>query len=421
MAKEKNTLPQGGTGCSAAGETSTETLSSVCPANLGGGAPDAIALNPTPRTEEIGEFCNVEAIDAQTTSSINREKEITTPITLGGTEARKRPLSMRKESESESASSSKAMAPPKVPKSRRGREGRSRRVRRSTNDRAIVANVQEGSNVGETDSDFSQLGSFDMDTRRTATEDSIDTEDELFNSSVPPVATKAKKNLPAVSELVKEMQAKSTCELSECVKKNLLAVEKVTDRSRNLKGSFVHSLRLAAITVEAAFQEIAKRVSIDENVARLERENGELRAQICIMDAKLNKFSEELHFLRTQNRSIATNVCSQSTQGKVSSVQRQTSASPMNVAPNIARSSSKERSSKKSGESGLMEQIGMLIEQKLAAFKAESTTRANNFYGKRTLNYIIPRLINEVPKTLKDKITINNIKYKIKDFFLSNY
>ena len=63
----------------------------------------------------------------------------------------------------------------------------------------------------------------------------------------------------------------------------------------------------------------------------------------------------------------------------------------------------------------------MLIEQKLAAFKAESTTRANNFYGKRTLNYIIPRLINEVPKTLKDKITINNIKYKIKDFFLSNY
>ena len=49
------------------------------------------------------------------------------------------------------------------------------------------------------------------------------------------------------------------------------------------------------------------------------------------------------------------------------------------------------------------------------------TTRANNFYGKRTLNYIIPRLINEVPKTLKDKITINNIKYKIKDFFFSNY
>ena len=46
------------------------------------------------------------------------------------------------------------------------------------------------------------------------------------------------------------------------------------------------------------------------------------------------------------------------------------------------------------------------------------TTGANIFYGNETKNYIIPRLINEVPKSLKDKITIHNIEYEIKDYFL---
>ena len=42
----------------------------------------------------------------------------------------------------------------------------------------------------------------------------------------------------------------------------------------------------------------------------------------------------------------------------------------------------------------------------------------NNLYGKRTLKYIVPYLINELTPELKEEITIKNIKFKLKQFFV---
>ncbi|KAL0832236.1 hypothetical protein ABMA28_001686 [Loxostege sticticalis] len=44
---------------------------------------------------------------------------------------------------------------------------------------------------------------------------------------------------------------------------------------------------------------------------------------------------------------------------------------------------------------------------------------ANNVYGQRTAAYQVPRLINELPSDVRDKITQQNIKTKLKRFFLS--
>ncbi|KAG6456625.1 hypothetical protein O3G_MSEX009841 [Manduca sexta] len=45
---------------------------------------------------------------------------------------------------------------------------------------------------------------------------------------------------------------------------------------------------------------------------------------------------------------------------------------------------------------------------------------ANNAYGERTANYIIPRLINNLPTDLIEKITPSNYKFKLKTIFLTN-
>lgn len=44
--------------------------------------------------------------------------------------------------------------------------------------------------------------------------------------------------------------------------------------------------------------------------------------------------------------------------------------------------------------------------------------RFSNLYGKRKLNYIIPYLINELPTDLRDELTPNNIKHKLKSYFI---
>lgn len=52
--------------------------------------------------------------------------------------------------------------------------------------------------------------------------------------------------------------------------------------------------------------------------------------------------------------------------------------------------------------------------------KEMTTTGFNNTYGRRTDKYIMPRLINELPLSLKETITITNIKHKIKNYYLLN-
>ncbi|XP_047508137.1 uncharacterized protein LOC125051677 isoform X1 [Pieris napi] len=43
----------------------------------------------------------------------------------------------------------------------------------------------------------------------------------------------------------------------------------------------------------------------------------------------------------------------------------------------------------------------------------------NNLYGKKTLDYIIPNLLNSLPAALFANVTGNNIKFKLKNYFIS--
>lgn len=45
------------------------------------------------------------------------------------------------------------------------------------------------------------------------------------------------------------------------------------------------------------------------------------------------------------------------------------------------------------------------------------TRRANNAYGERTSEYLVPRLINNLPLELRHSLTYNNIKAKLKRYF----
>lgn len=45
--------------------------------------------------------------------------------------------------------------------------------------------------------------------------------------------------------------------------------------------------------------------------------------------------------------------------------------------------------------------------------------RVNNLYGKRTLQYIVPSLINELPAELRTELNVKNIKRKLKSHFLN--
>ncbi|KAG7297874.1 hypothetical protein JYU34_018628 [Plutella xylostella] len=51
--------------------------------------------------------------------------------------------------------------------------------------------------------------------------------------------------------------------------------------------------------------------------------------------------------------------------------------------------------------------------------KELTTYRCTNTYGKRTDKYLIPRLINDLPQTLKKTINNKNLKIKLKQHFLS--
>lgn len=42
----------------------------------------------------------------------------------------------------------------------------------------------------------------------------------------------------------------------------------------------------------------------------------------------------------------------------------------------------------------------------------------NNQYGKRRLNYTIPQLINQLPEDIKETLTSENIKYKLRQYFI---
>ncbi|CAH2039992.1 unnamed protein product, partial [Iphiclides podalirius] len=121
----------------------------------------------------------------------------------------------------------------------------------------------------------------------------------------------------------------------------LKAIEEVANRSRNLKGSFAQSLRLAVRNVKAAAEELARRATTDENIARLERENAELRSTLSSLSNRADKLTEEINYLRKQTH------------------ERVSLTKPNADAPTPS-----------SSEEAIMERIGAFVESKLAAFEA---------------------------------------------------
>ncbi|CAH2040684.1 unnamed protein product, partial [Iphiclides podalirius] len=142
-------------------------------------------------------------------------------------------------------------------------------------------------------------------------------------------------------EFALELRTQAGRKVEEHIDRQLQAIEEVANRSRNLKGSYVQSLRLAVRNVKAAADELARRSATDENFARLERENAELRSALSSLSNRADKLTEEINYLRKQTH-------------KRIGVTNSTADAPV----------------PKNGEEALMERIGALIESKLAAFEA---------------------------------------------------
>ncbi|CAH2054493.1 unnamed protein product, partial [Iphiclides podalirius] len=173
----------------------------------------------------------------------------------------------------------------------------------------------------------------------------IDTEEDFADLSVVSSKSRAKSTLPSTEEFALELRSQAGRKVEEHIDRQLQAIEEVANRSRNLKGSYVQSLRLAVRNVKAAANELARRSAADENIARLERENAELRSALSSLSNRADKMTEEINYLRKQTHE-RVNVSKSSAQS--------TADAPMPI----------------SGEEALMERIGAFIESKLAALES---------------------------------------------------
>lgn len=126
---------------------------------------------------------------------------------------------------------------------------------------------------------------------------------DVLSSPSDAITARGKGNLPSMEVLGESLKQSSTNELEDSIKSQLEEVEKVADMSRNLKGSFAHSLRLAARTVQAATKELALRTSMESNVKRLEQENAELRSKLVNLSTSVDKLTSELASLKGQSSS----------------------------------------------------------------------------------------------------------------------
>jgi hypothetical protein len=127
-----------------------------------------------------------------------------------------------------------------------------------------------------------------------------DEDDDVLNSRVAPGKTRAKSALAKSLNLVGTMSTLETSHIGDYLNRCTDVVEKVADKSGKLQGPYVRKLREAALTVRAASEELLKRTCLDENVARLERENAELRSQLSSVAARMEELTGELKALRQE-------------------------------------------------------------------------------------------------------------------------
>ncbi|XP_049880311.1 uncharacterized protein LOC126376807 [Pectinophora gossypiella] len=164
-------------------------------------------------------------------------------------------------------------------------------------------------------------------------------DNDPYLSSVSVSSTRSKDTLPSVEDLAMEMKEQPVADLGARILESMETVTKVADHSKNLKGNFVRCLRLAAITAKAAAGEMAQRTSSFGSEGWLERENASLRSKLSGMEERLKTLQAEMESLRQRER-----------------------APPR---PEVRRQPAK------GADEILMDRIGALVENKLAAFKAE--------------------------------------------------
>ncbi|KAJ8737988.1 hypothetical protein PYW08_000583 [Mythimna loreyi] len=186
------------------------------------------------------------------------------------------------------------------------------------------------------------------------------TDSEL--ASPPPKQAKTKssgqQDIPELEMLAKKMQAQPTAELSTCIIDSLRAIEEVANGSRNLKTSFTYSLKLAAVTVQAAVAELVTRSAVEVNVERLECENADLKARLTSLSAQVENLTAQVSLL--------------SRKGELTSMVSSTvAASPLghsqttSVAQILGRSDESEALFRRS----IALEIGGMVDAKLAALE----------------------------------------------------
>ncbi|XP_072934987.1 uncharacterized protein [Epargyreus clarus] len=125
--------------------------------------------------------------------------------------------------------------------------------------------------------------------------------DDDFAVPLAPVAkTRAKASLPSAEELSRELTDQPTGDLGSHIIENLEIIEKVADKSRNLKGDMVRAIRLAVRHVQAAATEVVQRAT----TAHLEKENATLRSQLADLHGKVEALTAELNELRRENTAV---------------------------------------------------------------------------------------------------------------------
>ncbi|XP_072936966.1 uncharacterized protein [Epargyreus clarus] len=161
--------------------------------------------------------------------------------------------------------------------------------------------------------------------------------DDFLVPVAPAANTRSRASLPSAEELGREISNEPTGDLGSRIIENLEVIEKVADKSRNLKGDMVRTLRLAVRHVQAAATEVVQRAT----TAHLERENATLRSQLAGLNGKVEALTAELDQLRRKSASNR---------------------------PEPPRA---EQRRPANGEDALMDRIGSIIDQKLASFRDE--------------------------------------------------
>lgn len=73
------------------------------------------------------------------------------------------------------------------------------------------------------------------------------------------------KNLPSVEEVIGELESQPTPDVTSEIMQEVRTIQKITTTAKNLKGTYVHSLRMAALKIHAEINLLAHRNMEEHN------------------------------------------------------------------------------------------------------------------------------------------------------------